>query len=224
MEAKKEVKREVYQVDQVEIENSIDRCNKEEAIGGLQASLEEFKTLGIGNLTDSVFEAIVTGELSPLRSEWDNKILKEAKAVTTNKEMVQLLVEKAKAPWEEFEKRVKMYREERYDLNCGGESIDSFFKMEKGKVVVNSEVIKAHYTTYLSDEAIELRKLAEEAKAALDKVAAFMKKRDRDLLKSPVLPGDRPFMAGPYRMPGDEPIIFQEEGEIKYRIHEIACY
>jgi len=53
-------------------------------------------------------------------------------------------------------------------------------------------------------------------------MAAFMKDKGANLLKQPVLPGDRPFMVMGYTMPGYDPILRQKEGAIVIDEAEIA--
>src|SRR5690554_895139 len=224
METKEKVKNEVYQISHVDIENSIKRCNSDEVLDGIKSDIEIFKGLGIGNFTDSAFKCILTGQIDPLRELWDEKIRKEVAQITTNPQIARGFIAEANTPFEEFEERLKKSREKRYSKSVGGECLDHFFKLNKGKVEVDEEAIKDHYTVYYSDDAMELMRLAKEAKAALDKVANFVKEYGGNLYKSPVLSGDLPFRAGPYAMPGDQPLFHQSEGKIHIRHHEIAEY
>ncbi|HBG87619.1 MAG TPA: hypothetical protein DDW62_08730 [Marinilabiliaceae bacterium] len=214
------MEKKVFKIDELAIELAEGRCEKH--LEAIQDCLNGFKALNMGNLTDKVFAAVVAGNPEALRPAWDKKIDDEVADITTNPAIAKRLRVDADQPFDEWADTVKQAFEERNAPGRAGEALAHFFSFEKGRAAINHQAIKEHYTSYWSEDGLHLLSLAEQAKKVLDEITAFMKEKGVNLLKQPVLPGDRPFMVMGYTMPGYDPILRQREGNIVINEEEIA--
>lgn len=210
----------VFKVDNLAIELAEGRCEKH--LEAVQDCLNGYKALNMGNLTDKVFAAVVAGNPEALRPAWDKKIDDEVAGITTNPAIAKRLRVDADQPFNEWAETVEQAFEERNAPGRAGEALAHFFAFEKGRAAINKDAIKEHYTSYWSEDGLHLLSLAEQAKKVLDELAALMKEKGANLLKQPVLPGDRPFMVMGYTMPGYDPILRQHDGKIVIDEEEIA--
>lgn len=214
------MEKKVFKVDNLAIELAEERCEKH--VEAIQDCLNGFKALNMGNLTDKVFASVVAGTPEALRPVWDKKTDDEVAGITTNPAIAKRLRVDADLPFDEFAKTVEQAFEERNAPGRAGEALAHFFAFEKGRAAINKEAIKEHYTSYWTEDGLHLLSLAEQAKKVLDEITAFMKEKGANLLKQPVLPGDRPFMVMGYTMPGYDPILRQRDGNIVIDEAEIA--
>ena len=181
----------VFKVDNLAIELAEERCEKH--LDSLQECLNGFKALNMGNLTDKVFAAVVAGNPEALRPAWDKKITHEVSSITTNSAIAKRLRVDADQPFDEWAKTVEEAFKERNAPGRAGEALPHFFAFDKGRAAINPDAIKEHYTSYWSEDGLHLLSLAEQAKKAMDEMAAFMKDKGANLLQNPIVTEDVPF-------------------------------
>ncbi len=180
----------------------------------VQSLLEEFKRLGTGNLTETVFKAIITGNVDELRPAWDKKADEEIANITTNPQIAAKFKADANQPFVEFVAKVQQVKNNRESPSIGGTALDTFYAIEKGQAVVNKEAIKEHYTTYMSDFGEALLAKAQKAKAALDELTAMLNAEGYDTESNPILTDTKPYNVGPYAKFSYDPAFYQMGGEI----------
>jgi hypothetical protein len=181
----------------------------------IQNLLEEYKRLNIGNLTEPVFKAVISGNADELRPAWDKRVSEDIANITTNPQIAAKFKADADIPWMEFVSKVQKLKRERESASIGGTALESFYSIEKGKAAVNEEAIKEHYSVYMSDFGEALLEKAKTAKAALDELTAMLKAEDYDTEHHPVLMDTKPYNIGPYNKFSYDPMFFQRGGEIQ---------
>jgi len=200
-------------IDTSAIDSAITRSERH--LPEVQNLLEEFKRLNIGNLTETVFKAIISCNIDELRPAWDKRVNEDIANITQNPQIAARFRADADQPFLEFVAKVQKVKRDRESPSIGGLALDAFYSIEKGKVLVNKEAIKEHFTSYASDFGQLLFEKAQNAKKALDELIALLKENDFDPKLYPVITDEIPVIFAGFVKPAKDAIFYQRDGEIK---------
>jgi hypothetical protein len=150
-----------------------------------------------------------------LRPAWNKRVDEDIANITTNQQIAAKFRADANQPFMEFVAKVQQVKNNRESPSIGGLALDTFYSIDKGKVLVNKEAIKDHFTSSVSEFGQLLFEKAQNAKKALDELTALLKENDFDPKRYPVIEDEIPSSMGPYILPTHDPIFYQRDGEIK---------